>query len=366
MKTVVLVVLAMMVSLPQADAAGPVSLPETHARAEFQKYAAQIVGKPATVDGEGLCRVEGTAAQFAIGRCRPTESLTAAGKLRVPGDLGDDGFLVKSIDDGAGRYVVIIGGSPRGTLYGVYFYLERFCRVGFFSDGEYVPRRPSLPAAGIDAVQRPRWPMRQYMMDCEYTSYWWNWDQWKNEVDWAAKHRFNVLSSNFDFTATWRAVWKRFGVDVRPASLSGPPFHPWAGWHNWALRPPYPEAYQDYQADLAKRFTEYGRSVGLKMAPDFHGFMGQVPREFAEAYRHKAKFLHVRWLGFDPPGVFLHPDDPLYLQLARAFAEEYLKRFGTDHLWASQSYCEMRPSADPKETLAIEIAMAKKNLEAIR
>ena len=132
------------------------------------------------------------------------------------------------------------------------------------------------------------------------------------------------------------------------------------------MRPPYPEAYQDFQADLGKRFTEYGRSVGMKMAPDFQGFIGQVPREFAEKYRGKAKFLEVRWVGFEPPGVFIHPDDPLYLQVAKAYAEEYLKRFGTDHLWASQSYCEMRPGTDPKETLAIEIALSRKNLEAIR
>ena len=228
--------------------------------------------------------------------------------------------------------MVIVGGSPLGTLYGVYRYLEQFCRVGFFWDGEHIPRLPSLPSTAIDVVERPRWPMRQYMMDCEYTSYWWDWDQWKAEVDWAVKHRFNVLSSNFDFTATWRAVWKRFGVEVPPTSLSAPPFHPWAGWHNWAMRPPYPVDYQDFQADLAQRFTAYGRSLGLKMAPDFHGFIGQVPREFAETYRGKARFLEAGWVGFDPPGVFLHPDDPLYLQVAKAFAEEYLQRYGTDHL----------------------------------
>lgn len=366
MKSVVLAIAAMMVALPRSGAAGPAPSPETHARAEFQKYATRIVGKPATIDAEGPCRVEGTGAVFAIGRCRAIDALVAAGKVRVPSDLGDDGFLIKSVDDGARSYVVILGGSPRGTLSGVYRYLEQFCRVGFFWDGEHLPRQPSLPTAGLDAVERPRWPMRQYMMDCEYTSYWWNWNQWQAEVDWAAKHRFNVLSSNFDFTATWRAVWKRFGVEVPPTSLSAPPFHPWAGWHKWAMRPPYPVDYQEFQADLARRFTQYGRSVGLKMAPDFHGFIGQVPQEFAEAYRGKARFLEVHWAGFDPPGVFVHPDDPLYLEVAKAFAAEYLQRFGTDHLWASQSYCEMRPSPDPKEILAIEIAVAKKNLEAIR
>jgi alpha-N-acetylglucosaminidase len=339
---------------------------ESHARWEFMKYAGLIVGKPMVLVVPDLCVIEGTQATFAIGRCSLTDSLAAAGKLNVPDDLGEEGFVIKSLSEGGRQYVVILGGGERGTLYGVYRYFEQFCHTGFFWDGEHIPHRASLPIDGVDLIERPRWPVRQYMMDCEYTSYWWNWDQWKAEVDWAAKHRFNLLSSNFDFTATWRSVWRRFGVEVSPSSLSAPPFHPWAGWHKLDMRPPYPADYQDFQADLARRFTEYGRSVGLKMAPDFHGFLGQVPREFAEAYRGKARLLEVRWVGFDPPGTFLHPDDPLYAQVAKAYAEEFLLRFGTDHYWASQTYCEMRPGPTPKETLAIEIAAAKRNLDAIR
>jgi len=361
------VVLGFAAILPQAVGASHGQSLDEHARAEFLKYAAGLAGAEPKIGPDGVCTVAGSSAGFVVGRCGLIDALAAKGKLSVPKDLGDEGFIVQSVQDGPRSYVVILGASPKGTLYGVYHYLERFCGVGFFWDGEHVPRLASLPAAGIDVVERPHWPMRQYMMDCEYTSYWWDWDQWKAEVDWAARHRFNVLSSNFDFTATWRAVWKRFGVEVPPGSLSGPPFHPWAGWHKWAIRPPYPVAFQGFQADLARRFTDYGRSLGIKMAPDFHGFIGQVPREFADAYRGKARFLEVGWVGFDPPGVFLHPDDPLYSQVAKAYAEEYGKRFGTDHLWASQSYCEMRPGRDdPKQTLAIEIAVARKNLEAIR
>ena len=61
-KSVVLAVAAMMVVLPRAGAAGPAPSPEAHARAEFQKYATRLVGKPATTDAEGACTVEGTAA----------------------------------------------------------------------------------------------------------------------------------------------------------------------------------------------------------------------------------------------------------------------------------------------------------------
>jgi len=90
-------------------------------------------------------------------------TLVAEGKLQVPSDLGDEGFLIKSIGDGDRSYVVILGVSPRRTLYGLYHYLEQYCRVGFFWDGEHIPRWPSLPTAGIDTVERPRWPIRDIL-----------------------------------------------------------------------------------------------------------------------------------------------------------------------------------------------------------
>jgi len=340
--------------------------PERHAAEEFARYVGEITGARPSLEADGVCVLADGSAQAVIGRSAVTDALAKKGLLQIPDDLGEDGFVIKSVANGRLHWLVLVGGSPRATLYAVYHYLEVFCRVGFFAEGERVPRLDAIPVAGIDVVERPRWPIRQYMMDCEYTSYWWGPDEWRQEVDWAAKHKFNVLSSNFDFTATWRRVWKRFGVDVPPESLTGPPFHPWGGWHNWAMKPPYPVDFQETQAELARQFVDYGRSLGIKMAPDFRGYIGQVPREFYEAYRDRARFLHVGWVGFEPPGIFVHPDDPLYGKLYRAFAEEYVKRYGTDHLWAGQSFCEMRPAETPEETLAIEIAVAKKNLEAIR
>ena len=354
----------LMLCLPVLSGAGETSV-QRHAVKEFAKYAETITGVAPRIEPAGVCLQEGRAS-VVIGTGPVADDLQEKGLLKVPDELGEDGFLIRSVQDGSMKYLVLLGGSPRGTLYAVYHYLETFCRVGFFGDGERIPHLDEMPMAAIDVIERPRWLMRQYMMDCEYTSYWWDREEWKREVDWAAKHKFNVLSSNIDFTATWRRVWKRLGVDVPPTSLSAPPFHPWAGWHNWAMKPPYPVAFQEFQAELAEQFVNYGRSLGIKIAPDFTGFIGQVPRDFYEAYRDRARFIEVGWVGFKPPGVFLHPDDPLYGQVARAFAEEYVRRYGTDHLWAGQSFCEMRPSEDPKETLAFEIAVAKKNLEAIR
>ena len=133
------------------------------------------------------------------------------------------------------------------------------------------------------------------MMDCEYTSYWWDWDEWKKEIDWSAKHRFNLLSSNFDFTATWRTVWKRFGVEVPPTSLSGPPFHPWAGWHKWDIRPPYPVDFQEFQAGLCRKFTTTGEDSGSRWRPITAAFSDRSRGVLPGVSRQGA--LHRRQLG---------------------------------------------------------------------
>ncbi|MBO3803027.1 MAG: hypothetical protein JTT11_04005, partial [Candidatus Brockarchaeota archaeon] len=220
---------------------------EKHAAEEFAKYVKAMTGaKPAIVPSPASLPKKGVV--VSVGKTSVSDSLFKKRLAKVAGEAGEEGFLIKSADGSGGKCLLLLGGSPRGTLYAVYHYLEKFCGVGFFWDGERIPKLEEIPVDGIDVFERPYFPIREYMMDCEYTSYWWGWKEWKREVDWAAKHRFNVLSSNFDFTATWRRVWKKFGVEVPPTSLTAPPFHPWAGWHKWDIKPPYPESFQDFIA----------------------------------------------------------------------------------------------------------------------
>ena len=68
-----------------------------------------------------------------------------------------DGFIVTSKGQ---NELVIAATEPIGLLYGVYEYLERYCGCGFFWDGDFVPKRSSLPTNGIDVAVLPRWPVR--------------------------------------------------------------------------------------------------------------------------------------------------------------------------------------------------------------
>jgi len=47
--------------------------------------------------------------------------------------LGDDGFVIRIVVSDLGKSIVIAGGEKRGTLYGVFDFLEKFCGCRWFS-----------------------------------------------------------------------------------------------------------------------------------------------------------------------------------------------------------------------------------------
>ncbi len=90
--------------------------------------------------------------------------------------LGDDGFVIKTVGDD----LVIAGGRLRGTLYGVYTFLEDVlgCRW-YSSDCSYIPQMGKISFEKIDIQQKPDFEYREP----EYTDAW--------DGDWAARNKTN-------------------------------------------------------------------------------------------------------------------------------------------------------------------------------
>lgn len=84
------------------------------------------------------------------------------------GSLGDDGFVIRV----AGEKLVIAGGEKRGTLYGVYTFLEEFLGCRWYSKGfEIVPavNRVTVKRA-TDITQKPVFTLRDCYWDCAQDS----------------------------------------------------------------------------------------------------------------------------------------------------------------------------------------------------
>ena len=338
---------------------------EKHAAEELAKYVEAITGLKSQML-PNLEAIPPKKSVIVVGLNTLVDSFLSKGTLKLPASLHEEGFIIKTVKTEGRTCLVLMGGGPRGTLNAVYHYLENICKVGFFWDGEHIPKLEKMPIEDVNITENPRFRLRQYLQGCVfgYTTYWWGEKEWKREIEWAAKHKLNILELPPGHLKIWRKVWKDFGVAVSSSSLSGPPFLPWATGHKWDMRPPYPEGFQDFQAELAKGNIEHARSLGFKVV--MPGFLGQVPKEFYEKCRAETSFIDVSWAGFSPPGRFIHPADPLYPKLWKAFMEAYRDRYGTDHLWHASTFGEMRPGNTPEEQRNIKMNNAKMNLEAIR
>lgn len=137
---------------------GPDSDPVvSHAASELLSYLEQITGRVGTIVSgptppPGPC--------FAIGRGNP---VATSASINFDA-LGEDGFAYRV----NGQRVVIAGASSRGTLYGVYWLLDRLLGVKWLSDDfTVVPTLddPQIPVAALNTDHVPRFRYRQVMDD---------------------------------------------------------------------------------------------------------------------------------------------------------------------------------------------------------
>jgi hypothetical protein len=151
---------------------------ERYAAEELQRYLERISGARLALGTEA-----GPAAahEIVVGKSSRLNGLKPAIDFAK---LGSDGFVLRS---GAGR-IVIAGGGPRGTLYGVYALLEDHFGVRWFApDCEVVPQHARLAVPDLDVTQVPPLEYREVY-----------WSEPLHSADFAARLRLN--GANYGLT----------------------------------------------------------------------------------------------------------------------------------------------------------------------
>jgi len=335
---------------------------ETAAGQELAEFIRRMSGKSPRLiaDAESGGTGEGTV-WFHVGRTRAAEQLISTGALSDPGKHHPEAYIVRPFGAGQEKRLAFLGGSGLATLYAVYHYLENYCGTGFFYDGDQVPRRDRLPVEGVSIFTQPRFQERMTMNLTLYwySVPWWEWEDWKRFIDWTIKNRYNILSlwDTPGEDAVWNKVWKKFGVEIADSSYSGPPygiFEP----IKYGVRPPLSGAWREAQSDLNRRIIRYARSRGMRtLAPAVSGI---VPPEFKDAHPDAPTFELSWTITTFPKQTYLHPTSPLYHDVGKAFLEEYLAAYGTDHLYWLENYleCEVHGPEELQRSVRREIAGA--------
>ena len=126
---------------------------EAFAAEELSSYFNKMSGKPVVISH----RLDENKVNILVGR-----DACAADGFVPDNDLTDDGFMIVSKEN----RVYITGTHPRGTLFGVYEFLEEYLGCRFFSpEVEVVPTRNEMT---IDPVNLKRIPMIEYRSTSVY------------------------------------------------------------------------------------------------------------------------------------------------------------------------------------------------------
>ena len=137
---------------------------ERHAAKELQTFLKRISGADLfiveyeTIGAHPLLdrhnRLKTDEPQIIIGNNERANQLLEKSNIEVDFDkLGPEGFIIRTV----GPHLLIAGGRPRGTLYGVYTFLENYLGCRWFdSTVSVIPKRSTIILGKINDTQIPR------------------------------------------------------------------------------------------------------------------------------------------------------------------------------------------------------------------
>jgi len=151
--------------------------PEKHAASELQAFLHEISGVklPVVTDDQA---VKGK--RICVG---PSKGLAQIAPSLNAKSLGLEGYHVKTVGDD----LVIVGGRPRGTLYGVYSLLEDELGCRWFTpDCSRIPKSPRIALKSLDRRVIPR-------LEYRATDY-----PHSRDPDWAVRNKINGTQTHLD------------------------------------------------------------------------------------------------------------------------------------------------------------------------
>lgn len=269
--------------------------------------------------------------------------------LDLASENGLDTYEVEAV----GGKVTVAGSSAVAIARGAYEYIRDVCKrqVAWGRPHVELPRvLPDYPKHRVVCPNR----FRHYFNVCTfgYSTVWWSWSRWEEEIDWMALHGINMPLAMNGQEAIWQKVWRSYGLTNPQIQgyFSGPAFLPWHRMGNINSHGgPLSQSWIDSQAVLQKQIL--ARERELQMKPVTPAFSGFVPPAFRQAHPAAQITESSAWAGFEST-LLLNPRDPLFLEIGKRFVTEYRKEFGSDHLYLADVYNEMTPRLSPATKLA--------------
>ena len=309
---------------------------EEYAANELQKYIQKISQAKLRVTREDEALSSSEKTIILIGT--PSSTKFMQQKELDLSQIKYDGFLIEEIPYQNKNYLVFASRESIGCIYAVYDFLEKELGVGFFWNQERIPQNETIAVGEKLNIQNsPYFEHREYYSGWGRWEKFWTFEEWKEEIGWMLKHKFNVFYTGMvellPKTTLDKLVYQKMGVDLGEIT-----------------------SVDKYKLELSKKVVNHARGLGIKYTE--YSFSGWVPAQFKVVYPD-AHYFGIKG-DTASSSIYLYPTDPLFQKIGKAFLEEYKTIYGgTDHLYNIDIYAELEPDLSPEETNLVKTDFAK-------
>ncbi len=253
--------------------------------------------------------------------------------------------------------IVVKGNSASALCRGAYDYLRNGSNSIVSWSGNNINLSEEL-AIYSNNVSTP-FKYRYYMnvVTHGYTTPYWDWNRWEQEIDWMALHGMNMPLVAGAHEAILYRTFEKLGLTQEEILeyFSGPAHFPWnrmGNIGNWDGPPPV--SFFKKQLNLAHKMQDRMKELG--MHPIIHAFAGFVPKGINRIYPEE-ELRELGWGAFDEKVQILSPKSKLFLKIGKLYIEEWEKEFGKGKFYLADSFNEMSvPISDDPEIAKKELA----------
>jgi len=264
-----------------------------------------------------------------------------------------------------GNKLVIRGTSGVALASGLYWYLKNFgnSSLTWYDRHISIPNPPPKIPGRVSVTSPYKW--RYYYNTCTYgyTTAFWNWSRWEQEIDWMALHGINFPLAFEGQELVWQDTYLKLGLNLTELSnfFTGPAFLPWNRMGNvdgWAG--PLPQIWIRRKSELQKQILTRMRQLG--MIPILPGFAGHVPAALKAHYPRADIVQLAPWADFNGT-YFLNPNDTLFSEIQMIFLRRQMELYGTNHYYNVDPFNELTPPSNDPTYLA---SISSKIFESLR
>jgi len=174
---------------------------------------------------------------------------------------GGDNYRILSVAKDDNRYLILAGGNGLSTIFAVYDFFRKQAGAEYFWDGDIIPKKDDIQLTGLNFYENPRFSYRglRYFAHRSlhrFQAEHWDLDDWKKEIDWLLKERFNFFMLRTGIDDLFQRAF--------PGDVPYPPTDrqdPDAQQRSYNDRTSFWQL--KYRGELRKQVLQYARDRGL-------------------------------------------------------------------------------------------------------